>query len=71
MDGTANCMLDLRGWMESTCSPGLGASRVLGASDLVEIFPGVEFGRLGALSSTRQLDGSVVAEAPTIIFRPN
>ncbi|WP_020525016.1 FHA domain-containing protein [Catelliglobosispora koreensis] len=48
-----------------------GAHRVLGASDIVELFPGVEFGRLGALSSTRSLDvSSVVAEAPTMIFRP-
>lgn len=49
-----------------------GAQRVLGPSDLVEIFPGVEFGRLGALSSTRALDvSSVVAEAPTMIFKPS
>jgi hypothetical protein len=49
-----------------------GAQRLLGPSDLVEIFPGVEFGRLGALSSTRSLDvSSVVAEAPTMIFKPS
>jgi hypothetical protein len=49
-----------------------GAQRTLGASDIVEIFPGVEFGRLGALSSTRSLDvASVVAEAPTMIFKPS
>lgn len=47
-----------------------GAHRLLGPSDVVELFPGVEIGRLGALSSTRPLDlNSVVGEAPTMIFR--
>lgn len=47
-----------------------GASRLLGPSDVIEIFPGVEIGRLGALSSTRPVDAaSVVGEAPTMIFR--
>lgn len=47
-----------------------GAQRVLGPSDVVELYPGVEIGRLGALSSTRPLDvGSVVSDAPTMIFR--
>jgi len=68
MNGT---IVKLGGAVDGELALTKGAHRVLGASDLVELFPGVEFGRLGALSSTRQLDGSVVAEAPTMIFRPN
>jgi len=47
-----------------------GAHRLLGPSDVIELHPGVEIGRLGALSSTRPVDAaSVVGEAPTMIFR--
>lgn len=68
MNGT---IVRLGGAADGELTLSKGAHRTLGASDIVELFPGVEFGRLGALSSTRQLDGSVVAEAPTMIFRPN
>lgn len=49
-----------------------GAHRLLGPSDVVELHPGVEIGRLGALSSTRPVDSaSAMGEAPTMIFRSN
>jgi hypothetical protein len=69
MNGT---VIKLGGAADGELAMTKGAHRILGASDLVELFPGVEFGRLGALSSTRSLDvSSVVAEAPTMIFRPS
>lgn len=47
-----------------------GASRQLGPGDLVELFPGVEIGRVGALSSSRAVDNaSVLGDAPTMSFR--
>jgi hypothetical protein len=49
-----------------------GASRQLGQADLIELFPGVDIGRLGALASSRPVDTpSVMADAPTMTFRPN
>jgi hypothetical protein len=48
-----------------------GASRQLGVADIVELFPGVEIGRIGALASSRPIDSaSVLSDAPTMAFRP-
>lgn len=67
MNGT---IVRLGGAADGELSLGKGAQRLLGPSDLIELHPGVEIGRLGALSSTRPLDlASVVGEAPTMIFR--
>ena len=48
-----------------------GTFRVRG--DVIELFPGVEIGRVGALSSTRPVDNaSILGDAPTMTFRvPN
>jgi hypothetical protein len=47
-----------------------GASRQLGQSDVIELFPGVEIGRVGALTSSRPVDSaSVLGDAPTMTFR--
>jgi hypothetical protein len=67
MNGTT---IRLGGAADGELALSKGAHRVLGPSDLIELFPGVEIGRLGALSSTRPVDSSsVVGEAPTMIFR--
>jgi hypothetical protein len=69
MNGT---LVRLGGAADGELQLSRGASRALGPSDVVELFPGVEVGRLGALASSRPVDtASVLADAPTMTFRPN
>ncbi|MDI1459750.1 FHA domain-containing protein [Catellatospora sp. KI3] len=69
MNGT---LVRLGGAADGELQLSRGASRQLGVSDIVELFPGVEIGRLGALASSRPVDSaSVLGEAPTMAFRPN
>lgn len=68
MNGT---IVHLGGASDGELTLSKGAHRLLGPSDVIELHPGVEIGRLGALSSTRPVDSSAVGEAPTMIFRSN
>ncbi|MEU7999836.1 FHA domain-containing protein [Catellatospora sp. NPDC049111] len=68
MNGT---LVRLGGAADGELQLSRGASRQLGVSDIVELFPGVEIGRIGALATTRPLDSSsVMSDAPTMTFRP-